>query len=185
MKQTYPALFRDKVIKLNAELRRLYYKFLGMKISEGVSVGRIECRWPNKITLANDCLIEDNVIFKTTQPFLEINSITIGQRSFIGNGCEFNSCARIIVGNDCLIASDTTIVDTGHSIQKDFKINTQAVLSNEIIIADDVWIGSKSIILKGVTIGKGSVIGAGSVVNKSIPEYEIWAGVPARFIKKR
>lgn len=44
--------------------------------------------------------------------------------------------------------------------------------------------GAHTIILKGVHIGKGAVIGAGSVVTKNIPENEIWAGNPAKFIKK-
>ena len=50
--------------------------------------------------------------------------------------------------------------------------------------SDNVFIGAKTIITKPVTIGQGAVIGAGSVVTKDIPPYEIWAGVPARFIKK-
>lgn len=53
-----------------------------------------------------------------------------------------------------------------------------------IKIADDVFIGAKTVITKPVTIGKGAVIGAGSVVTKDIPPHEIWAGVPAKFIKK-
>jgi len=53
-----------------------------------------------------------------------------------------------------------------------------------IIIGNNVFIGSSSIILKGVEIGENSVIGAGSVVTKKIPANEIWAGNPAQFIKK-
>lgn len=45
-------------------------------------------------------------------------------------------------------------------------------------------IGACSIVLKGVTIGKNSVVGAGSVVTKSIPDNEVWAGNPAKFIRK-
>jgi lipopolysaccharide O-acetyltransferase len=52
-----------------------------------------------------------------------------------------------------------------------------------VTIGDDVWIGDSVAILPGVTIGRGSVIGALSVVNKSIPEYCIAAGNPARVLK--
>ena len=54
-----------------------------------------------------------------------------------------------------------------------------------IVIGDDVWIGSRSLIMKGVHIGNGAIIGAGSVVTKDVPPYEIWAGNPAHFIKSR
>lgn len=54
-----------------------------------------------------------------------------------------------------------------------------------IVIGDDVWIGARSIILKGVHIGKGAVIAAGAVVSRDVPEYAIVGGVPARVIKYR
>lgn len=54
-----------------------------------------------------------------------------------------------------------------------------------ITIEDDVWIGARAIILKGVRIGKGSVVGAGSVVTKDVPRYSIVAGSPAKVIKYR
>ena len=57
--------------------------------------------------------------------------------------------------------------------------------NGEVKIEDNVFIGVNSIICNSVTIGKGAVIGAGSVVTKDIPPYEVWAGVPAKFIKKR
>ena len=55
----------------------------------------------------------------------------------------------------------------------------------DVIIEDDVWIGAKTTILKGVTIGRGAVIAAGALVVKNVEPYSIVGGVPARFIKMR
>ena len=55
--------------------------------------------------------------------------------------------------------------------------------SSPVIIKKGVWIGARSIVLKGVTIGEGAVIGSGSVVTKDIPPYTINAGNPARVIR--
>lgn len=66
-------------------------------------------------------------------------------------------------------------VDVKNSIQK----------KGKTIIEDDVWIGAGSIILKGIKISKGAVIAAGSVVTKDVEPYSIYAGVPAKMIKKR
>lgn len=53
------------------------------------------------------------------------------------------------------------------------------------VIGNDVWIGSGCFIKGGVTIGDGAVIGMGSVVTHDVPPYEVWAGNPAKLIKKR
>ncbi|WP_289115747.1 CatB-related O-acetyltransferase [uncultured Psychrobacter sp.] len=57
--------------------------------------------------------------------------------------------------------------------------------SKKTIIGSDVWIGNNVLIKSGVRLGHGSVIGMGSIVTKSVPDYEIWAGNPARIISKR
>ncbi|MFT3932626.1 MAG: acyltransferase [Chitinophagaceae bacterium] len=185
MNKHYPALARAKYAELRMNLRRRYLKFMGLQIKPGGALGKILCEWPNRIFIGSGCTIEDNVVFKITNPFKEENYIKVGDRVFIGHSCQFNCNTRIVIGDDCLIASNTTFVDTGHEITRDIKINEQPLTVGEIIIEDDVWIGTQCKVLKGVTIGKGCVIGAGSLVNKSIPAYQIWAGTPAKFIRNR
>lgn len=55
----------------------------------------------------------------------------------------------------------------------------------KIIIKKNAYIGCNTVICKPVTIGENSIVGAGSIVIKDIPANEVWAGNPARFIKKR
>lgn len=55
----------------------------------------------------------------------------------------------------------------------------------DIIIGSDCWVGENSLIMGGVTIHSGSIVGARSIVTKNIPPYEVWAGSPAKFIRKR
>jgi virginiamycin A acetyltransferase len=101
-----------------------------------------------------------------------------------------------IIGRYCSIAYDVHIGPTEHASEnwttspylalKIERSDESAIAAKRApIIQDEVWIGCKAIILRGVTIGQGAVIGAGAVVTKDIPPYEIWAGVPARFIRKR
>lgn len=54
-----------------------------------------------------------------------------------------------------------------------------------IVIGDDVWIGSRSLIKKGVHIGDGAITAVGSVVTEDVPPYEIWGGNTAHFLKSR
>jgi acetyltransferase-like isoleucine patch superfamily enzyme len=66
----------------------------------------------------------------------------------------------------------------------DPKLDMQRKRMAKVTIGRNAFIGAGSFILKGVEIGDNAVIGAGSVVTKSVPANEIWAGNPARFIKK-
>lgn len=55
----------------------------------------------------------------------------------------------------------------------------------KVLIKKKAYLGMHTLVVKPVTIGEGAIVGAGSVVTKDIPDFEVWAGNPARFIKKR
>lgn len=95
----------------------------------------------------------------------------------------------IIIGNNVKIGANTCIYDTDfHSLNSYDRLNPEYdkrnTLKKEVFIDDNVFIGAHSTILKGVKIGKNSIIGACSVVTKNVPDNEIWAGNPAKFIRK-
>lgn len=113
-------------------------------------------------------------------------SIIIGDNVGASSVCIW-STSKIVIGNHVKIGADVIILDNDahnmdYSIRRDmFKDIANA---SPIIIEDDVLIGTRSIILKGVTIGARSIIGAGSVVTKSIPADCIAAGNPCKVIKR-
>jgi acetyltransferase-like isoleucine patch superfamily enzyme len=108
--------------------------------------------------------------------------IVIGKYSLITPGVRIMAAERIEIGDACMIAHGAYISDADwHGIYD----RAQPVgTTKPIFIKENVWIGDSAIICKGVTIGKNSIIGAGSVVTKDVPENCIYAGNPAKFIKK-
>lgn len=93
----------------------------------------------------------------------------------------------ITIGNNVKIGGGVCIYDTDfHSLDPVIRRSSEDLKNRAekpVVIGNDVFIGAKSIILKGVTIGENSVIGAGSVVTKSVSANQIWAGNPAKFIR--
>lgn len=121
----------------------------------------------------------------------------IGEYSYIGEHSSL-ICAEIgsycSISNYCAVGggshptdwvSTSPMFNSSKGILKNKYSNNEYNPHKKTIIHNDVWIGSHCLIKSGVTIGNGAVIGMGSVVTKDIPEYEIWAGNPARFIRKR
>jgi len=126
-----------------------------------------------------------------------IVSTNLGKYSYIGNFCTIINTS---IGNFCSIADNCIIGGANHPINW---VSTSPVFHNgkNIMkknfsshefkttectnIGNDVWIGNNCLIKSGVNISNGAVIGMGSVVTKDVGAYEIWAGNPAKLIRKR
>ena len=109
--------------------------------------------------------------------------LIIGTNSGISNSTIICT-ERIIIGSNVLIGGGCCIYDTDfHEINYNLRHGNNAK-SKAIEFKEGAFIGGYCHVLKGVTIGTGSVIAAGSIVTKDIPDYEVWGGNPARFIKK-
>lgn len=113
-------------------------------------------------------------------------AVEIGKDTGISN-VSLYAAEKIVIGERVKLGGDVRIFDTDfHSLdyRERAKRDDEDVAVAEVKIGDDVFIGARSMVLKGVSIGNKSIVGAGSVVTKDIPACELWAGVPAKFIRK-
>lgn len=123
-----------------------------------------------------------------------ILSVDYNASLIIGDNVGISSTAivsnkSIIIGNNVQIGGGTCIYDTDfHSLdpfyRQNAKLDSKDKKKATVTIMDNAFIGAHSTILKGVSIGENAIIGACSVVTKNIPANEIWAGNPAKFIRK-
>jgi acetyltransferase-like isoleucine patch superfamily enzyme len=166
-------------------IRKFVYGFQGMKIGMGTIIPAIEITWPHQVSLGKNCLLEKGIYFKYDGLWKKEPSIIIEDEVFIGANCEFNISGEIRVGKRTMIASGCKFIDHNHGMALNEPMNFQQQTTVPIYIKEEVWLGANVIVLKGVTIGKGAIVAAGSVVTKNIGAYDIYGGVPAKFIKKR
>ncbi|EGM78113.1 acyltransferase family protein [Rheinheimera sp. A13L] len=113
-----------------------------------------------------------------------------GKNIKMGSGCRINEnvyLEKVTLGNDVLIAPHVSILSRMHAFDRtDVPISQQGYSEElEVTISDDVWIGRNAVVLPGVTIGRGAIVGAGAVVTRSVPDFAIVAGVPAKIIRFR
>ena len=115
-----------------------------------------------------------------------VTSKTVLKDNVNFNGMHMQGSGNIEIGNnfhsgiECMIITSIHNYDYGKSIPYD-----DTIISKDVAIKDNVWIGNRVIILPGVTINEGAIIQAGSVVVGDIPKYAIAGGHPAKVFKYR
>jgi acetyltransferase-like isoleucine patch superfamily enzyme len=127
----------------------------------------------------------DRVRLNSTVATLELvalpgGHLEIGDNVFINYGSSLVASTHVKVGNDSLIGTHVMVMDTDFHRIEDKVYDTSG---KPVVLEERVWLGNRSIVLKGVTIGHDSVVAAGSVVTSDVPPRSIVAGVPAKVVR--
>lgn len=108
-------------------------------------------------------------------------NIHVGENVFINACCHFQDHGGVTIGDGCQIGHNVVFATLNHGLQPEERGITYPA---PIVLGKNVWVGSNSTILQGVTIGDNVVIAAGAVVTRDVEAGTIVGGVPARFIKR-
>ncbi len=148
-----------------------------------------ECGDASDIYVGKGCNIKSGGWIMCVKSYSSVKfspRINIGDGSSIGHRAHIIACLTMSIGKNVLIADNVYITDNLHGYEDISKSIDKQDLSTPgpVIIEDEVWLGENVCILPNVTIGRHSVVGSNSVVTKSIPEYSVAVGVPAKVIKR-
>ena len=159
--------------------KRLIKSFKKIRFEPGL---RIE--YPKNIELGSGSYFGFNLKLYAS----EFSKIKIGFNASFNSNVMINARGKgkIFIGNNVLIGPNVVLRSSNHSFDSvEMPILDQGMKNGEIIIYDDVWIGSNAVILPNCVIGKGAIIAAGAVVTRNVDAYTVVGGVPAKLINKR
>ena len=143
--------------RIAKRFRRLYYQSLFASCGPKLKVGAdIILTGPEKITAGRNLKLKDRVIIRA------LGGLTIGD--------------NVTISSLACILTTSLMLDNGKIVDRHVR--------NEIRIGSNVWICSGAIVLGGVSIGDNEVVAAGAVVNRDLEPGYIFAGVPAKPVKK-
>lgn len=156
----------------------------GVTIHQGCRINALSkngIRMGDNVNIGPECILEcSGVITELGEGIVIEDNVGISARTFIG------ARAEVFIGHDTIIGPYCSIHAENHIFEDpDTPIRMQPCSRKGVHIGPDCWIGAKATILDGVTIGQGCVIAAGAVVTKSLPDYAVAVGVPAKVIKYR
>lgn len=134
----------------------------------------------HKLIIGEHCTFSGELWFEDEYCEIQIGDNTTIEQAHVAVTERYS---KIIIGNDCMLSNEIQIrTGDSHSIIDNIsgkRINT----AKDVVLKNHVWVGSRAIILKGVTIGDNSIIGTSTVVTKDVQANTIVAGNPAKQIK--
>lgn len=132
-------------------------------------------------------VLEDNVLLDKSVVLM--SHVKIGRWTYLRRDVFVDDYTEI--GRYCSIANDVIIAASEHPITNfsthpiSYDVENYPGKETKTIIGNDVWLGTRAIIKKGVKIGDGAVVASGAIVTKDVPPYAVVAGVPTKIIKYR
>jgi putative colanic acid biosynthesis acetyltransferase WcaF len=131
-------------------------KLFGAEIGEGVVVKPgVRVKFPWHLRVGNDC--------------------------WIGEDCWIDNLTTVRIGNDVVLSQGAYLCTGNHN----WSDPAFGLVIEPILIQNGAWVGAKAFLAPGVVLGEGAIAAAGSVVNKNIPDFKIYAGNPAVFVRNR
>ena len=107
--------------------------------------------------------------------------LDVGSNSWIGEDCWIDNLAEVVIGSNACLSQGSYLCTGNH----DWSDPSFSLIVKRIEIKDGAWVGARAMVCPGVTVEECSVVAAGSIVSRTIPRYEIHAGNPAVFAKRR
>ncbi len=129
---------------------------------------------------------DDSHLARSVTVRTQLGKVEIGKKVNLGAGSFIYGYGDISIGDYCLIANGVEIIGGDHTVDdlsRPMRFSGRS--PRPVTIGEDVWIGTRAVILGGVTVGEGAVIGAGAVVTSDLPPRAVAAGVPARVLRFR
>lgn len=158
-----------------------------IRLRGATSLGRrVTLRGRPAVTNEGRMTIGDRVRLVSTVATLELvtlpsGHLDIGDNVFINFGSSLVSSASVRIGDDVLIGTHVTVMDCDFHRVEDKAWDTTG---EPIVIEDRVWLGNRSMILKGVRVGHDAVVAAGSIVTEDVEPRTLVAGVPAKLVRR-
>lgn len=164
-------------VSLKADIR---YPFM-LKIGKHGRIENCKIVCSGKIVLGKFVQILDGAILDAS-----MGNIIIGDETTINPYCVLYGAGGLTIGKNVGVATHTVIIPSNHGyLDLDTPMMKQPIEKKGIHIEDNVWIGSHSVILDGVTIASGAIVAAGAVVNRKVAREDIVAGIPAKTVNNR
>jgi acetyltransferase-like isoleucine patch superfamily enzyme len=165
----------------NENLLRYRCQYVGKNL---MVFGSFMLEGNGNVFIGDNCTFHNRVNLFVGRYIFDDAEIRIGDNCNIAYGVTMEAAKSIRIGNNCMIAANVLILDNdSHPLavaERRDNHSTAEVSVKPVVIEDDVWIGDRCVIMKGVTIGRGSIISAGSIVTRSVEPMKIVMSVPAR-----
>ncbi len=135
-----------------------------------------------RVLMGSNPSVSPDVVFSNPERIEIGDNVRLGSRCHLWAG---PSSGRIIIGNDVLFGPEVMLTAATYRYNDGSPVTDQMMDESDIIIGDDVWLGTRVVVLPGVSIGPGAIIGAAAIVTRDVPSYAIAVGMPARVIGTR
>ena len=161
-----------------------------LKLSSGVTIDdlcRLDCLGTKGIEMAQGVTLRRGVHIQVTSVLRDLGvGCVLGERVGLGEGCYLGAKGLLEIGAETMLGPGCFINSESHLFEERGRlIREQGEIRLGVTLGSDCYIGAGVAVLDGVTIHDGCVVGAGAVVTKSLPEYSVAVGVPARVIRER